>query len=347
MTVTDLYAILPFDAMAVGTVIVMLVIAFFRHHALTLCLTLATIGVSFYWLFPTASLIPRQVTPLLIVDDYSWYYIGILLSAAAGAALLAYAYLQQREGLKEELYVLLLASTLGGMVLVASTHFASLFLGLELLSVSLFAMIAFTFGRDGPLEAGLKYLILTGFSSALLMFGLGLIYVTLGTMQFKSIATAIAGGTALADPFMLAGLALIVVGLGFKLSLVPFHMWTPDVYQGAPAPVTAFISTVSKAAVFALLLRYWVDIDAYRYGPVYLVLTIVSMLSMLVGNLLALMQRDVKRILAYSSIAHLGYLLVAFLAGGSQATEAVNYYLAAYVLTTLGAFGVVSVLSSS
>ncbi|HEX5419419.1 MAG TPA: NADH-quinone oxidoreductase subunit N, partial [Gammaproteobacteria bacterium] len=131
------------------------------------------------------------------------------------------------------------------------------------------------------------------------------------------------------------------------LSFVPFHMWTPDVYQGAPAPVTAFISTVSKAAVFALLLRYWIDLDAYRYGPVYLVLTIISMLSMLVGNLLALMQSDVKRILAYSSIAHLGYLLVAFLAGGSQATEAVNYYLAAYVLTTLGAFGVVSVLSSS
>lgn len=346
MTLTDLYAILPFDVMTAGVVVVMLVIAFYRHHALTLWLTLLTIALSFYWLFPTGILLPRQVTPLFILDAYAWYYVGMLLATAAGVALLAYAYFKNREGLHEEFYVLLLTGTLGGMVLVASSHFASLFLGLELLSVSLFAMVAYAFRQNGPLEAGIKYLVLAGLSSALLLFGLALIYATLGTMRFAFIVQAITGPDALVDPFMLMGLALIVVGLGFKLSLVPFHMWTPDVYQGAPAPVTAFISTVSKAAVFALLLRYWVEIGAYRYAPVYLVLTIVAMASMLVGNLLAVMQRNVKRILAYSSIAHLGYLLVAFLAGGSQAIEAVNYYLAAYVLMTLGAFGVVSVMSS-
>jgi NADH-quinone oxidoreductase subunit N len=232
-------------------------------------------------------------------------------------------------------------------VLAGSSHFASLFLGLELLSVSLFGMIGYTFRRDEPLEAALKYLILTGLSTALLLFGLALIYVTLGTMQFRVILHSLAGTHALANPYMLIGLVLIVVGLGFKLSLVPFHMWTPDVYQGAPAPVTAFIATVSKAAVFAVLLRYWVEIDAYHFSAVYLVLTIIAMASMLVGNLLALMQTNVKRILAYSSIAHLGYLLVAFLATGPQAIQAVNYYLAAYVLTSVGAFGVVSVLSSA
>lgn len=347
MTLADLYTILPYDAMALGIVVVLLVVAFARSHVLTLALTLMTIAVSFFWLFPTGSMMPRQVTPLFVIDAYSWYYVGMLLVTAAGTALLAYAYFNNYGGLREEFYVLLLIATLGGMVLVASSHFASLFLGLELLSVSLFGMIGYTFNRDGPLEAALKYLILTGMSSAMLLFGMALIYVTLGTMQFGTIVQAITPQTALADPWMLIGLALIIVGLGFKISLVPFHLWTPDVYQGAPAPVTAFIATVSKAAVFALLLRYWVEIDAYRYSAVYLVLTIIAIASMLAGNLLALMQHNVKRILAYSSIAHMGYLLVAFLAGGSQAVEAVNYYLAAYVLTSLGAFGVVSVLSSA
>lgn len=347
MTLADLYTILPFDVMTVGVVVVMLVIAFYRHHALTLGLTLLTIAVAFYWLFPTGAILPRQVTPLFIIDAYAWYYGGMLLVTAAGVALLAYAYFHEHGGVREEFYVLLLTATLGGMVLAASSHFASLFLGLELLSVSLFGMVGYTVRRAGPLEAALKYLILTGLSSALLLFGLALIYVTLGTMQFGVIVRVLAVSNTLNDPYMLIGLALIVVGLGFKLSLVPFHMWTPDVYQGAPAPVTAFIATVSKAAVFAVLLRYWVEIDAYRFSMVYLVLTIIAIASMLAGNLLALMQHSVKRILAYSSIAHLGYLLVAFLATDGQAVSAVNYYLAAYVLTSLGAFGVVSVLSSS
>ncbi|HET7371457.1 MAG TPA: NADH-quinone oxidoreductase subunit N [Gammaproteobacteria bacterium] len=348
MTLAGLYTILPFDVMTVGIVVVMLMIGFYRHHALTLALTLLAIAVAFYWLFPTGTMMPRQVTPLFIIDAYAWYYVGMLLVTAAGVALLAYAYFSEYGGgLREEFYLLLLTGTLGGMVLVASSHFASLFLGLELLSVSLFGMVGYAIKRDGPLEAALKYLILTGLSSALLLFGLALIYVTLGTMQFDIMFRALATTDALSDPYMLIGLALIVVGLGFKLSLVPFHMWTPDVYQGAPAPVTAFIATASKAAVFALLLRYWVEIDAYSFSPIYLVLTIIAMASMLVGNLLAVLQHSVKRILAYSSIAHLGYLLVAFLATDGQAVQAVNYYLAAYVLTSLGAFGVVSVLSSS
>ncbi|HET7675402.1 MAG TPA: NADH-quinone oxidoreductase subunit N [Gammaproteobacteria bacterium] len=347
MNLADLYAILPFDVMTAGTVIVLLVIAFHRNHALTLSLTLLTIVVSFYWLIPTGDLLPRQVTVLFRLDAYAWYYIGLLLVTAAGTALLGYAYFTRREGLNEEFYVLLLIATLGGMVLVVADHFASLFLGLELLSVSLFAMVGYAMHQRGPLEASIKYLVLAGLASGLLLFGLALVYVSLGTMRFQFIGAAIAGRHALANPYLLIGFALVVAGLGFKLSLVPFHLWTPDVYQGAPAPVTAFIATVSKTAVFALLLRLWIETGAFRYPTVDLVLVIIAMLSMLAGNLAALLQRDVKRILAYSSIAHLGYLLVPFLAGGSQAIEAVNYYLAAYVLTSLAAFGVVSVVSSS
>lgn len=140
---------------------------------------------------------------------------------------------------------------------------------------------------------------------------------------------------------------MVLVGIGFKLSLVPFHMWTPDVYQGAPAPVTAFLATVSKGAVLVLLLRYFVQTNAYAYPTLTTAITVVAGLSIIVGNLLGLFQDNIKRLLAYSSIAHLGYLLVAFLAGGSLAVEAVSYYLTAYFITTLGAFGVVTLLSGS
>ena len=145
----------------------------------------------------------------------------------------------------------------------------------------------------------------------------------------------------------LVGIGLIVVGFGFKLALVPFHLWTPDVYQGAPAPVTAFIATVSKGAMFAVLLRYFTIIDVRTHHTLFLIFAIFAVASMVAGNLLALLQSNVKRLLAYSSIAHLGYLLVAFLAGGALAATAITFYLVAYFVTTIGAFGVVTVLSSA
>jgi len=144
-----------------------------------------------------------------------------------------------------------------------------------------------------------------------------------------------------------AGMAMIIVGIGFKLAVVPFHMWTPDVYEGAPAPVTAFIATVSKGAVFALLLRYFTLVDVRLNGSLFLIFTVIAIASMFFGNLLALLQNNVKRILAYSSIAHFGYLLIAFLAGKEYAFMAVSFYLIAYFVTTLGAFGIITVLSGS
>ena len=146
-------------------------------------------------------------------------------------------------------------------------------------------------------------------------------------------------------PPLLAGLVMIISGLGFKLAVVPFHLWTPDVYEGAPAPVTAFIATVSKGAVFALVLRYFTRIDIHAHTALFLIITLIAVASMFAGNLLALLQTNVKRILAYSSISHLGYLLVTVLASGPTAVTAAAFYLAAYFITTLGAFGVVAVLS--
>jgi NADH-quinone oxidoreductase subunit N len=291
-----------------------------------------------------AAVAPRQVTPLLSADRYAFFCLGLILAASLAVAGLSVDYLK-RWGMNQGAYhVLLLLGTLGAGVLVMSNHFASFFLGLELLSVSLYALIAYTRRDLRPLEAGLKYLVLAGASSAFLLFGMALIYADAGSLGFAAIGAAARGGR-LETVYALTGVGLIVTGIGFKLALVPFHMWTPDVYEGAPAPVTAFVASVSKGAVVALLLRYFTAANAYGYESLRIAIGLMAAASMLAGNLLALLQENVKRLLAYSSIAHLGYLLVAFLAAGSLGAKAVTVYLIAYFVTILGAFGVVAVLS--
>jgi NADH-quinone oxidoreductase subunit N len=343
MSASDLIALSPIIVVAAAAVAVMMLIAFSRSHILTVLLAVAGLGGSFFALFPAAGLIPREVTPLIVIDGYALFYMGLILISGLIVGILSYGYLDGREGNSEEFYLLLLLATLGSMVLASARHFVSFFLGLEVLSVSLYAMVAYVRTADRSNEAGLKYLVLAGVSSAFLLFGMALVYAGLGTMEFARIAEKAPAEAG--NPLVISGFVLTVVGIGFKLALVPFHMWTPDVYEGAPAPVAAFIATVSKGAVFALLLRYLGVTDLQAYRPLFLIFSLLSIASMLAGNLLALLQQNVKRILAYSSIAHLGYLLVAFLAGGGLAVTAVSYYLAAYFVTMLGAFGIVSLLS--
>ena len=346
MNGTDAIALLPLIVLAGTPVLVMLAVAFRRNHAFTLALTLAGLAAAFGTIWIAAEVTPRQVTSLLVIDDYSLFYFGLLIAADFAIALLAYDYLKKHDINREELYILLLIATVGGTVLAASSQFASFFLGLEILSVSLYAMVSYLRLRTQPVEAGIKYLVLAAASAAFLLFGMALIYADLGTMEFGRVSQMLVAGRA-HDTLLASGLALIITGIGFKLAVVPFHLWTPDVYEGAPAPVTAFIATVSKGAMFALLLRFFYRSGAAGNRQILLVFTIIAIASMIVGNLLALLQTNIKRILAYSSIAHLGYLLVAFLAAGAWAVEAVSFYLVAYFITTLGAFGVVSVLSTS
>jgi NADH-quinone oxidoreductase subunit N len=348
MNGTDLIAILPFLAMGCTVVAIMLVIAFHRNHRLIAILSLLGIALSFAAVGAAASIAPRHVTPLFIIDGYALFYMGLIFSAAIAVLLLSYGYLSRRAEPPEEYYLLMLLATLGAIALVASDHFASFFLGLETLSISLLGLIAYPRDRARPLEAGIKYLILAGTSSAFLLFGMALIYVRLGTLEFPRTAALLSTiNEAPPDIYWLTGLALTFTGIGFKLSVVPFHMWAPDVYEGAPAPVAAFVAVVSKGAMFALLLRYFLTANAYGFGSVLMMIEIVAIASILVGNLLALLQNNIKRILAYSSIAHLGYLLVAALAGGALGVEAVTYYLVAYFVMTLGAFGIITVLSAS
>ena len=345
MTTGDLITLLPLIVLTAAPVVVMLAAVFWRSHALALTLTLAGLTATVIALFIAARGTYRQVTPLLSFDTYALFYIGLLTVATAAVALLSWNYLHRRHVHPEEYYMLLLAATLGGAVLVASTHFASFFLGLEILSVSLYALIVYPIYREQFVEAAVKYLVLAGSTSAFLVFGMALVYAESGTMTVSGLAPLLTSGLGSGDMVFAVGVVLLLVGVGFKLAVVPFHMWTPDVYQGAPAPVGAYVATVSKGAVFALLLRYFHPVSLDTGSTLFLVFAAVAVASMIAGNVLALRQDNVKRILAYSSIAHLGYLLVAFLAAGEKAAVAVTFYLVAYFATTLVAFGVVAALS--
>ncbi len=345
MTAQELFVLLPMIVMASVSVLIMLGIAAYRCHSFTAVVTLLGIAAGIASLAVVYPQIPKQVTPLIIVDSYAVLYMALILVSTLVTALLSYGYLKESCVQNEEYYLLLILAALGSTVLVCSSHFASFFLGLEILSVSLYALIAYPKGSTKNIEAGTKYLVIAAASSAFLLFGMALVYAEIGSLSFASIASVIPRYAA--SSTLLAGMALIIVGIGFKLALVPFHMWTPDIYEGAPAPVTAFVATVSKGAIFALLLRFFWLVDLQRSQSLVLVFTLLSVLSMIGGNILALFQDNVKRILAYSSIAHMGYLLVAFLAGGAFAAQAVTFYIVTYFITTFGAFGIITLLSEA
>ena len=337
----DVAFLLPYIFIAGGAVVLMLCIAFYRNYTLSFLITLASLAAAGS-AFLSMGGVPSRVTSLIVIDTYALFYSVLIVLATVAVVLMSYRHLRSRPGIREEYYVLLLLACLGSLVLVCASHLAAFFLGLELLGVSLYALISYQRMTDIGIEAGIKYLILAGASSAILLLGMALLYYVSGSMEFAAIASSLSrsGGGTVAG---VAGIALTVVGIGFKLGVVPFHMWTPDVYEGSPAPITGFVASVSKGSMFALLVRYFAGMDL---GVSLLaVFTVIAVASMLAGNLLALFQNNVKRILAYSSIAHMGYALVAFLSAGQTRVVAVTFYLVAYIITALGGFGVVAALS--
>jgi NADH-quinone oxidoreductase subunit N len=239
---------------------------------------------------------------------------------------------------------------MGACVLTYSVHLASLLLGLELLSVSLYALIAYPNKSILPLEAAIKYLVLSGAASATILFGFALLYAATGTLEFAALGQRL-GTTPTGEAVLLVGAAMVFAGLAFKLSLVPFHLWTPDVYDGAPAPITGFLASVAKAAVVVVLLRLFLEAELFRYRRLIEIIGLMAIFSMLAGNLLALLQTNIKRMLAYSSIAHIGYLMIVFMVclnidNRNLAVEAVTYYLIAYTATTIAAFGMLTMISA-
>lgn len=355
LTSTHLLAISPLIITGLTVMVVMLATAWRRSHAVSASLTaiglalalVATLWVGFGSVLPHSTR-ALQVTPVMVVDRYSLIFTGMVLVGGFFCTLLGKTYFDRFDDHPDEFYMLLACSVMGAILLVSSVHMGALFMGLELMSVPLYGMTAFVYRNRNSLEAGIKYMVLSALATTFLLFGMALLYAISGTMQFSDIGSAPA---LLSSRWTTIAIGMMFVGLAFKLSVIPFHLWTPDVYEGAPMPVAAFLATVSKVAVFAALLRFMMTAPVDR-DILYKVLSGLAILSMLGGNLLALLQSNLKRIMGYSSIAHLGYLMIVVVAIGWRGTSAVSsaeaaaLYLGTYMLTALGAFAVMTLVTS-
>ncbi|HZA25130.1 MAG TPA: NADH-quinone oxidoreductase subunit N, partial [Dehalococcoidia bacterium] len=280
---------------------------------------------------------------LLAIDDFSLFFKVVFLGLGVFIVFSSIEYVKQHLSHPGEFYGLLLFSILGMNIMAQSRELLTAYIALELLSFSLYVMVAYALANPKSNEASVKYIIIGAFSSAILLYGISMVYSTLGVTRFADISVSLNSVTQV-SPALWAGLALIVVGLGFKLSAVPFHMWAPDTYEGAPLPVTAYLAIGSKTAAFALLLRLAAEglVPASdRWEQWQIILAVLAALTMIVGNLVALAQRNIKRLMAYSSIGHVGFVLagIAALSSGSLlAANAVTFYLVGYAITNMVVF---------
>ncbi|MCZ6686023.1 MAG: NADH-quinone oxidoreductase subunit N [Candidatus Dadabacteria bacterium] len=280
----------------------------------------------------------------LSLDQFAAYFNIIFLLGAFLSVIISRDYLSNTNKYSNEFFALILFSTSGMMILSSAKEFMSLFLGFEIMSLSVYILAAFNRKSARSTEAGIKYLILGGFSSAILLYGIALLYGASGSVYLDEIVSKFDP----TNPLFLAGSALVLVGFIFKIGAFPLHQWVPDVYEGAPMPVTAFMSVGVKAAAFAILLRVIFEGFSEIQISIMSVLWIVAVFTIIVGNIAAIAQKSIKRMLAYSSIAHAGYALVGVVAaygGDKLAVSSVIYYLFAYMFMNLGAFGVLAYLS--
>lgn len=290
---------------------------------------------------------PRHAFNNMFVDDAMAQALKAFICLSV-AAMLVYsrAYAQAREMFRGELFVLSLFATLGMMVMVSSTHFLTLYLGLELLSLSLYSLVALQRDSATATEAAMKYFVLGALASGMLLYGLSMIYGATGSLQISEVAQRIAANRA-SETLLVFGLVFVVAGLAFKLGTVPFHMWVPDVYQGAPTAVTLLIGTASKLAAFAFVLRILVEALGAQalLAQWQQMLILLAVLSLAIGNVTAIAQTNIKRMLAYSTISHMGFLLLGILSGSLNGYGAAMFYIVVYALTAAGAFAMIMVLS--
>jgi len=350
ISVAMMQALMPQLIIAFGLVLSLLLVAWQRSQRL---IQLFTIVIFIAALIANIQLFPIEtikVTSLLKVDNYSVFTFVLIGFSGVVVTLLSGKYLKKHMEVHDEYYLLLQLVILGASILIVSDHFASLFLGFELLSIALVGLVGYVREEKYAVETGFKYLILSATASSFMLLGIAFIYSQTGDLSFISHTGLPHKSTVLS-----IGTVLFFVGIAFKLSLVPFHFWTPDVYQGSSTPVTMLLATVSKVAMFTVLMKFWFSWYlyagslAYEQSNVIQLLSAVAILSMVFGNALALMQKNVKRLLGYSSIAHMGYLLIIFMVTSNQsvnfAWQSALFYLAGYVIANLSIFAAVIIYS--
>lgn len=351
---TDALSIAPIGLLAVVALTVLLVDVFATHTAdrsYTGYLSAAGLGLAFL-LFARAFAEPAAQTfgKTFASDAYSSFFGLLICGAATLTTLIGVGHLREHGLLRGEFFVLVLLATIGMLVMAQAKDFLVLFVGLELMSLAVYALCAYERQRQKAVEAAFKYFLIGSFSTAFLLFGIAFLYGATGSTSYAAVAEQVrAQGSSL---FIMLGLTFVLIGFLFKVAAVPFHMWTPDAYEGAPTPVTAFMAAAVKAAAFAAFLRVFLcafgdlKLGEIGWGNVVWVLAIATMT---LGNLVALLQDDIKRMLAYSSIAHAGYLLLGFLTlttdPKTSGAGSVLFYLIGYALMNLGAFAVVAWLS--
>ncbi|WP_296278997.1 NADH-quinone oxidoreductase subunit NuoN [uncultured Acinetobacter sp.] len=347
MSFSELMPLAPVMIVALTAIVVMILTAIKRNHNLiatasVVGLNLAVIDILFMMF--GGAYAPSNVMNMFMVDPFTLLYQLMILIAALACCTLSHAYIETYKDNREELYILMLISVAGAMLMVTSSHYASFFISLELMSIPVYGLLAYTHQRSKSLEAGIKYLVLSATASAMLLMGMAYLYAYTGSLAFYESFQALF--EAIKQPMVVLGLGLIIFAIGFKLSLAPFHKWTPDVYQGAPAPIATFLATVAKVATIGLMVRFVLTSGAILVPSIVTIITVIAVLSILVGNFLAVRQVNLKRILGYSSIAHFGYLLIALVSMTYASLGSVSVYVVTYTLTTIGAFGAVALMSS-
>jgi len=301
------------------------------------------VGLAFYATVHLMGVDLSVLNGMFILDPFGNFFKLLLYAAAAMTILFSMGYLK-REGIDlGEYHAFILLATCGMMILVSASDLLTVFLGLELTSISFYILAGFKRFEAKSLEASAKYFILGSFSSGILLFGISLLYGLSGTTNLEALALHLRGDETSNPGWILAAI-LLVVGFGFKVAIVPFHMWTPDVYEGAPTPVTAFLSVGSKAASFAVFLRVFVEALGGIQTDWRPLLILLAVVTIVLGNVVALVQTNIKRMLAYSSIAHAGYALIGLIVGDRIGIMSLMVYMLTYIFMTLGAFGVVMLL---
>jgi NADH-quinone oxidoreductase subunit N len=355
MTLTDLNfaTIGPLTFLTVWACALLLIDLFIPKERKGITALLSALGLAFTLGFTLAQIGTQQsgFQDMVVADGFSTFVNALLLVSGLLGVALAYGYVKRMGLERGEYYTLLLFSVTGMMLMAQAADLIMVFLALELLSIPLYVLAAFARPKVDSEEAGLKYFLLGAFATGFVVYGTALVFGATGTTNLSAIVAATSNGTS--NLLLLAiGSALILVGLGFKVAVVPFHMWTPDVYQGAPSAVTAFMSSGAKIAGFAALLRVFTTAFPSIASDMTGIFWAVSALTMILGNVIAISQTNIKRLLAYSSIAHAGYILMAFVPYGNPNVAPVSiaaglFYLVSYALTNFGAWGVVIALEKS
>lgn len=350
MTLFDIYTLLPTVLLIVWALLLLMADLFIPQNRKSWTAILAAVGFAAALGF-SALQAGKPMTGfggMIRVDDFA-VFLNILFAASGLAAVaIAYDALKRQENGRGEYYVLLLLSVSGAMLLSTAADLIIIFLGLELLSIPLYVLAGFARPRVESEESALKYFLLGTFASAIVLFGIAWIFGAAKTTHLQGVMSAVSSGQADAT-LLLVGAGLLLAGFAFKIAAVPFHAWTPDVYEGAPTPVTGYMAVAAKAAGFAALLRVFITALPSLSEELTPVLAALAALTMIVGNVVAVSQKNIKRLLAYSSIANAGYILMAFVPFGNEAVRADSvasalFYLMAYAFTTLGAWAVVVLL---